>query len=218
MKSVVIACLCGVALAAVGCADGRGVPTSPGVTTEAASLSASPRSGELHVTKECSGYTGEAGSFCTIESSNVKAIEVDSVILYLQPDQLGTVAGSDVVLDPPGSGNNQAFGNCSLARGECTFSGGTGKFTGFQARVVVTANDDFSLWFWDSINTIPLIAIPKTGRLRPCRHFAVKGRNQTIFFRCPGIPSTSSSRWPTAIAMATPSFKTSLNGRADAFD
>jgi hypothetical protein len=103
------------------------------------------------VTKECSGYTGGAGSFCTITSSNVQAIEVGSTILYLQPDQLFTPSGSDVVLDPPGDarGNNTASGNCSLALGVCTFSGGTGKFTGFHASVDVSHNDDYSLWYWE---------------------------------------------------------------------
>jgi hypothetical protein len=115
----------------------------------ASSLSASPRSGDLHVTKECSGYTGGAGSFCTIMSSNVKAIEVGSRILYLQPDQLFTSVGSDVVLDPPGPGNNTAFGHCSLALGVCTFSGGNGKFTWFQASVDVSHNPDYSLWYWE---------------------------------------------------------------------
>ena len=158
MRFAVIGCLCGGALAAVGCADGRVVPTSPSATAAvsglastapASSVSASPRSGELHVTKQCQGFTGGPGSFCTITSSNIKAIEVDTTILYLQPDQLGTPLGSDVVLDTPGPGNNKAFGNCSLARGVCTFSGGTGKFTGFQASVVVTANSDFSVWYWE---------------------------------------------------------------------
>jgi hypothetical protein len=168
MKLVVIGCLCGGALAAVGCADGRVVPTSPSAAAAVSglaatapgneeiarravdpSLPASPRSGDFHVTKECSGYTGGAGSFCTIKSSNVQAIEVHSRILYLQPDQLGTPLGSDVVLDPPGPGNNTAFGHCSLALGVCTFSGGTGKFTGFHARVDVSHNDDFSLWYWE---------------------------------------------------------------------
>ena len=101
------------------------------------------------MTKECSGYTGGPGSFCRITSSNVKAIEVDSKIRYLQPEQLATPSGSDVILDLPGPGNNQAFGNCSLAVGVCTFTGGTGKFTGFHASVDVTANDDFSLWYWN---------------------------------------------------------------------
>ena len=154
MKFVVIGCLCAGAMAAVGCADGRGIPTSPSASgavssLAATSLSASPRSGDLDVTKECSGYTGGAGSFCTITSSNVKAIEVDSRILYLQPDQLFTPSGSDVVLDPPGPGNNKAFGHCSLAVGVCTFSGGTGKFTGFHASVNVSHSDDYSLWYWE---------------------------------------------------------------------
>jgi hypothetical protein len=167
MKFVALGCLCAGTLTAIGCADGRGVPTSPSATAAVSglastapgiegtarpavdpSLSASPRSGDLRVTKECSGYTGGAGSFCTITSSNVKAIEVDSRILYLQPDQLFTPLGSDVVLDPPGPGNNTAFGNCSLALGVCTFSGGTGKFTSFHARVDVSPNSDYSLWYW----------------------------------------------------------------------
>jgi len=151
MKFVIIACLSAGVLAAVGCADGSGVPTSPSASAAVSSLaaSASPRNGELHVTKECSGFDGAPGSFCTIKSSNLKAIEVESTILYLQPEQLFTPLGSDVVLDPPGPGNNKAFGHCSLALGVCAFSGGTGKFTGFHATVDVSHNDDYSLWYWE---------------------------------------------------------------------
>ncbi len=98
----------------------------------------SPRSGALVVTKECSGYTGLAGSFCTITSSNLAAIEVGWRINYLQPADLFTPAGSDVVLDTPGPGNNAAFGNCSLGLGLCIFWGGTGKFTWFHANVDVS--------------------------------------------------------------------------------
>ncbi len=84
------------------------------------------------MSKECSGFNGGPGSFCMIKSSNLKAIEVDSKILYLQPEKLFTAEGSDVILDPPGPGNHTAFGHCSLALGLCTFSGGTGKFTLFR--------------------------------------------------------------------------------------
>jgi len=42
------------------------------------------RSGTLHVTKECSEYTGEAGSFCTIVSSNFDAIPVGSKVVYAE--------------------------------------------------------------------------------------------------------------------------------------
>ncbi len=111
----------------------------------------SPTSGDLQVTKECSEYKGLAGDFCTITSSNLKAIKVGSRIVYLQPADVGTPAGSDVVLDPPGPGNNTAFGHCSLdpAIELCTFSGGTGKFTGFQARADVSADSaDATVWHW----------------------------------------------------------------------
>jgi hypothetical protein len=117
------------------------------VMVTAPSLSASPRSGDLQVTKECSKFNTD--SFCTILESNLKAIEAGSRIVYLQPAYLFTPEGSDVVLDPPGPGNNTAFGHCSLALGVCTFSGGTGKFTWFHASVAVSHTDDFSLWFWE---------------------------------------------------------------------
>ncbi len=106
----------------------------------------SPRSGELHATKECSGFTGNAGSYCTITSSDLKAIPVDSTILYLQPADLFTPAGSDVVLDVPGPGNNHAFGKCSLAIGHCNFWGGTGTFTWFHASLTVSFLDPD--WGW----------------------------------------------------------------------
>ena len=158
MKFVVIACLWAGALAAVGCADGRGVPTSPSASAALpslaaavpgiegparpaveVSLAASPRSGDLHVTKECSQNAGLAGQFCTITSSNVDAIEVGSRVIYL------TARGpagldSDVILEPPGPGNNRAFGHCTLIAPVrlCTLSGGTGKFTHFQATATVS--------------------------------------------------------------------------------
>ena len=51
-----------------------------------------PRSGTLHLTKECSEYTGEAGSFCTIASSNFAAIPTGSTIVYAEAI---TAAGLD---------------------------------------------------------------------------------------------------------------------------
>jgi hypothetical protein len=98
--------------------------------------------GELHVTKECSAYTGAAGGYCTITSSNLAAIKVGSKVYYDQA--AGTPAGlldSNVVLDA-GAGN-RALGHCTLDLGTsiglCTFSDGTGQFTGFHARADVSA-------------------------------------------------------------------------------
>ena len=139
MKSVVIGGLCAGALAAGACGD-RGAPTSPGAGAAVSPLSASsPRSGDLYVTKECSQNAGLAGQFCTITSSNVEAIEVGSRVIYLAArGPAGT--DSDVVLEPPGPGNNRAFGHCTLVAPvrRCTFSDGTGKFTHFQATAAVS--------------------------------------------------------------------------------
>jgi hypothetical protein len=107
------------------------------------------RSGDLHVTKECSAYKGLAGDFCTITSSSLEEIEVGSKVVYAQAAEAGSL-DTDVVLDA-GSGNTAA-GHVKLdlaaASGEATFSGGTGKFTGFQARVDVSA-DSTGLWHWE---------------------------------------------------------------------
>jgi hypothetical protein len=47
-------------------------------------LSESPvRSGALHFTKECSEYLFQAGSFCTVNSSELDQIEVGSRITFV---------------------------------------------------------------------------------------------------------------------------------------
>jgi hypothetical protein len=169
-QCVVIACFCAAALAAVGCADGSVNPVSPSVSPAVASLAATPsgtvaslvsasfpRSGALHVTKKCPapGFTGQAGDFCTITSSNLEAIEVGSRVVYAQAaDFLSSPPSldSDIVLDLPGPGNNTAFGHCHLnfqtGLGVCTFSGGTGKFTHFDASVNVSPPTDGVNWHW----------------------------------------------------------------------
>jgi hypothetical protein len=121
-------------------------PPSIGV----ASVSASAKRGKLHVTKECSQYNGTAGSFCTITSSNLRILD-DSTVTYDQA--AGIPAGmldSNVVLDA-GNGN-RAVGRCTLdfstGLGLCTFSDGTGRFSGFQARVEVSYLGG-PVWAWD---------------------------------------------------------------------
>ena len=81
-----------------------------------ASVSASERGRELHVTKECSEWTGAAGDFCTITSSNLARIKVGSRVYYDQA--AGIPAGlldSNVVLDA-GNGN-RAVGRCTSGFG-----------------------------------------------------------------------------------------------------
>jgi hypothetical protein len=93
------------------------------------------------LTKECSTYLGRAGDFCTIASSNLKAIKVGSRVVYQQAARPASLS-SDVILYPPNPGENIAFGHCALdfatGLGHCDFSGGIGKFAGFRASVTVT--------------------------------------------------------------------------------
>jgi hypothetical protein len=105
----------------------------------------------FHATKDCSGSTGLVGSFCTIRSSNLKAIKVGARIFYFQANGKSSL-NSDVVLYV-GRGNTAA-GHCLLrfakGLGLCTFSDGTGTLAGFHARVRVSADSKIpNLWNWD---------------------------------------------------------------------
>jgi len=116
----------------------------------AAASTSSRRHGKIHVTKDCSEYTGQAGSFCTITSSNVPAIAVGSKVFYFQPVIASTgVLDSNVILDA--GGGNRAVGRCTLDLATnlalCTFSDGTGEFTGFHARV--DGSGSFANYHWD---------------------------------------------------------------------
>lgn len=107
------------------------------------------RSGDLHVTKECSEYTGLPGSFCTITSSNLDEIVVGSKVIYADAAGEGTL-DTDIVLDA-GAGN-AANGHVVLDlaadKGVVTLAGGTGSFVGFQAHADVSTDAD-GLWHWE---------------------------------------------------------------------
>ncbi len=114
-------------------------------------LASTPRYGNLHVVKECTAYTGAAGGYCTVTSSNVPAIKVGSKIVYGQAAG-ATALNSDIVLTS-GAGNS-AIGHCYLGfadgLGLCTIAGGTGSFAGFEASVTVTASSTVTKgWNWD---------------------------------------------------------------------
>ena len=114
------------------------------------------RKGYLHVTKECPDYTGAAGGFCTIASSDLAQIPADTTVFYDQaagpPFGSGVPTGlldSNVVLRV--GTLDWAVGRCTVdfsaypttysspvPVGLCTFTDGTGPLTGFQARLVVS--------------------------------------------------------------------------------
>jgi hypothetical protein len=114
----------------------------------ASSARSTERSGELHVTKTCSEYTGAAGSFCTIRSSNVDAIKPGMKVVYQQASSADGSLNSDIVLTP--RFGNLIFGHVVLnaTTSEVTLSGGTGKLRSFHASAVVSV-DETGLWHWD---------------------------------------------------------------------
>jgi hypothetical protein len=156
----IIGSLCAAALATAACAGGT--PTSPSAAaiTSAVEASASgqravssasfPRQGMLEIEKECSEYTGLAGSFCTITSSSLEAIPAGSRIIYAQASG-ETSLDSAITIDPPGPGNNTASGHCVLdyatSVGVCTISGGTGQFAWLRANEAVSYLGGFD-WGW----------------------------------------------------------------------
>jgi hypothetical protein len=109
-------------------------------TAGSAGNAGTPRSGELHVTKECSQYSGLPGGFCTITGSNLNVIDVGMKVVYASaPNFVTLTVDSDLVLDGPG--NNDAYGHVVLDLqtfdGKVRLSGGTGRFRGFHAIVDV---------------------------------------------------------------------------------
>src|SRR5262245_56444426 len=117
----------------------------------ASSQNGSPRAKAFHATKDCSGATGRAGGFCTIRSSNVKAIKPGSKIFYFQ-DDTRTALDSDIGLYV--RRGTVATGHChigfAIGVGLCTISDGTGALAGFHARVRVTPDSSIpKLWHWD---------------------------------------------------------------------
>jgi hypothetical protein len=122
----------------------------------AAGTTRSSHSRALHVTKECSQYTGAAGSFCTIEHANVKAIAKGARVIYTSAAGAASL-DSDVVLDS-GHGN-KAYGHVTLdfatMTGVVAFSGGTGRLSGFEASAEITYNAKKDLWHWDGTYSLP---------------------------------------------------------------
>ena len=121
--------------------------------TAASSQNQAPRgtSKVLRVTKDCSGFTGLVGAYCTIRSSNVEALKVGSKIFYVQVAGKTALDSDTVIYVTRGS---VATGHCLLrfatGVGLCTISDGTGTLAGFRFRARTTASSSIpKLWHWD---------------------------------------------------------------------
>ena len=117
--------------------------------------SATPRNGNLHVTKECSQYQGQAGQFCTIKSSNIPWIKAGMKIVYVDAANFDTLMlDTDVVLSNGQGSAADGHVNLNIATGvgTVTFDGGRGAFKTFHGGATVTVTDrgtSNELWHWD---------------------------------------------------------------------
>src|SRR5204863_10198876 len=58
----------------------------------------------FHATKDCAGFTGLVGGFCTFRSSNVKALKVGSRVFYFQVGGKAALDSDTVLYAGPGIG------------------------------------------------------------------------------------------------------------------
>ena len=111
----------------------------------------SPRRGQVHVEKECSQFSGQAGGFCTITASNLHGIDPGMHVVYTDPTFVFPNLISHLYVD--GHGNNDAYGSVTLNVltwiGSLTLSGGTGQFSGFHADITVDCTPSGSPCTWD---------------------------------------------------------------------
>ena len=101
---------------------------------------------DFHLDKTCAEAPSEPlGYVCTVQHSDFKWIPAGTDVHYLS--QTGNVVDARI-----GIRNGSTSGACvwsSDVDAVCTFSSGTGRLTEFHLVVVVTANADQSIWYWD---------------------------------------------------------------------
>jgi hypothetical protein len=118
-----------------------------------ASAGSAPTMQPLKISKECSQYSGETPSFCTITESNLAVIPVGTKIFYYGPVTNSPLFTSSSAVIAVATGSS-AVGYCivydtaSPPLGTCAFHAGSGTLAGFQAIVKVTV-DDKQIWHWD---------------------------------------------------------------------
>ena len=102
----------------------------------------------FHLDKTCAEDTSEPlGYICTVEHSDFKWMPPGTDIRYLS--QADNVVQASIEIR-----NGSTDGACTWSSDVdaiCVFSAGAGRLTQFNLEVVVTANADQSIWYWDGI-------------------------------------------------------------------
>ena len=102
----------------------------------------------FYLDKTCAEDLSEPlGYICTVTHSDFKWIPAGTDIRYLSQNEAGDVVQASIEI-----GNGSTEGACtwsSAVDAICVFSAGTGRLTQFNLEVVVTANADQSVWYWN---------------------------------------------------------------------
>ena len=104
----------------------------------------------FHLDKTCAEDASEPlGFFCTVAHSDFKWIPAGTDIRYaaIPPLDPNLVHAATIAIS-----NGSTSGVCVWSDpvdAICTFDSGTGRLTDFHLVVVVTANADQSIWYWD---------------------------------------------------------------------
>lgn len=90
---------------------------------------------------------------CTVFESDAAALPPGTTETYSGPQFGDPVLSSRVVIASPYSGGGTAVGHCTWPlrslSGTCTFAEGAGSLAGFHANLTVTANDGFTVFYWN---------------------------------------------------------------------
>jgi hypothetical protein len=100
----------------------------------------------FHLDKTCADDPSEPLLYvCTVRHSDFKWIPAGTKVHYLS--QAGNVVQASIEIT-----NGRTDGACTWSSDVdaiCVFSTGTGRLTRFNLEVVVSANADQSVWYWD---------------------------------------------------------------------
>ena len=118
------------------------------VALTAAVPSVSAASKAFHLDKTCADAPSEPlGYVCTVQHSDFKWIPPGTEVHYTGQNPTGDVVDASITIK-----NGSTNGVCvwsSTVNAVCTFGPGTGRLAQFHLEVVVTANADQSIWYWD---------------------------------------------------------------------
>ncbi|MBI2781338.1 MAG: hypothetical protein HYX55_06040 [Chloroflexi bacterium] len=102
----------------------------------------------FYLDKTCAEDLSEPlGYICTVEHSDFKWIPAGTEIRYLS--QVDNVVQARIEI-----ANGSVEGACTWSSdvdAVCVFGSGTGRLAAFHLDVVVTANGDASIWYWDGM-------------------------------------------------------------------